>query len=114
MYSLAGIDVRIYRLYTSQIQELYRQFALVKSVALVRDPASHYAKGLAFVEFHSPEYAQYAMQHTNGMPFGAADMAVGGDTTISVSFARLDVMQTLLSKVRHGAYADFLVAIVTT
>jgi hypothetical protein len=114
MYSLADIDVRVYRFYTSQIQELYRQFALVKSVALVRDPATHYAKGLAFVEFHSPEYAQYGMQHTNGMPFGAADMAVGGDTTISVSFARLDVMQTLLSKVRHGAYADFLVAIVTT
>jgi hypothetical protein len=111
---MVRIHMNVERLCISQIHELYRQFALVKSVALVRDPTTHYAKGLAFVEFHSPEYAQYAMQHTHGMPFGAADMAVGGDTTISVSFARLDVMQTLLSKVRHGAYAEFIVAILTT
>ena len=80
---------------------MYRQFAVVKSVTLMRDPASHFAKGLAFVEFHTVEYAQYALQRTNGMAFGGADMAVGGDNSVTVSFARVDVMQTLLKKVTH-------------
>ena len=84
-----------------QIQELYRQYALVKSVTLIRDPATHYAKGLAFVEFHSPEFAQFALQHTNGMSFGGADMAVGGDNSISVAFAKRDIMQTLIQKVQE-------------
>lgn len=74
----------------------------MKSVTLLRDPATHFARGMAFVEFHTPEHAHYALQRTNGMALGAADMAVGGDTTIAVAFARLDVMQTLLSKVSRS------------
>jgi hypothetical protein len=97
----------------SQVKEVYRQYAVVKSVALLRDPAAHFARGLAFVEFHSSEYAQYALQRTNGMALGGADMAVGGDNTVSVSFARVDVMQTLLKKVpNHNAILCAIAAFV--
>jgi RNA recognition motif-containing protein len=83
------------------VKEVYRQYAVVKSVSLMRDPATHFARGLAFVEFHSPEYAQYALQRTNGMAIGGADMAVGGDNAVFVAFARMDVMQALLKKVPY-------------
>ena len=67
----------------------------------MRDPAANYSRGVAFVEFHSIEYAAYAVQCTNGMSFGPADMAVGGDNILHVSFAKIDIMQKLLKKVRN-------------
>ena len=42
--------------------ELFRQFAVVKSVFIVRDWATGASRGLAFLEFHSVEHASFAMQ----------------------------------------------------
>lgn len=82
------------------MNEVFRQFALVKHVSLIRDPAAHYSKGLAFVEFFSPEHAQYALQCTNGLALNTRDMAVSGDTVLQVTFAKESVMHAMLRKVR--------------
>lgn len=42
--------------------ELFRQFAVVKSVFIVRDWSTGASRGLAFLEFHTVEHAVFALQ----------------------------------------------------
>lgn len=86
---------------------MFRQFAFVKHVALVRDPAAHYSRGLAFVEFFTLEHAQYALQCTNGMALNTRDLAVSGDTTLHVTFAKEAIMHAMIRKVRMVATTSF-------
>src|SRR4051812_13592678 len=48
----------------AQIGELFRQYAVVKSVVVMKDPGTNYSRGLAYVEFYSVEQAAYALQNT--------------------------------------------------
>lgn len=73
----------------------------MKHVSLIRDPATHYSKGLAFVEFFTAEHAQHALLCTNGMALNTRDVAVSGDTALHVTFAKESVMHAMLRKVRH-------------
>ena len=47
------------------IIELFRQFAVVKSVNLLRDGVSGFSKGAAFVEFYTVEHAMHTIQQTS-------------------------------------------------
>lgn len=46
------------------MSELFRQFAIVKSVQLLSEPISGLFRGLALVEFHSTEYATHTLNHS--------------------------------------------------
>ena len=70
-----------------QVTELFRQLAVVKSVFLLRDPAKNVSRGVAFVEFHSVEHAQHALNTANsiGLKYD--------NNTLKVSFAHEGYMQ---------------------
>lgn len=48
-----------------KVMETFRQFAPVRSVFLVRDSTSGMSRGIAFVEFHSVEYAAHALSNSS-------------------------------------------------
>ncbi len=74
-----------------QIMELFRQFAVVKSVALLKDPGANYSKALAYVEFHTAEHAAHAL-------LSAGDLRMDSNP-LKVTFARENVMTQLLHQV---------------
>ena len=74
-----------------QIVELFRQYAAVKSVALLKDAGANFSKALAYVEFFSVEYAAYALQ-------SVGEMRMDG-VPLKLSFARESVMTQLLTQV---------------
>ena len=47
------------------IIELFRQFAVVKTVHLLRDGMTGISKGIAFVEFHTIEHAVHTLQQSS-------------------------------------------------
>ena len=47
------------------IVELFRQFAVVKTVHLLRDGMTGISKGIAFVEFHTIEHAVHTLQQSS-------------------------------------------------
>ena len=70
-----------------QVTEIFRQLAVVKSVFLLRDPAKNMSRGVAFVEFHSLEHAQHALNTANsiGLQYD--------NNTLKVSFAHEGYMR---------------------
>ena len=52
-----------------QVTELFRQFALVKSVKIVRDPVTGMSKGIVLVEFFSVDYASHTLAHSADLQF---------------------------------------------
>ena len=48
--------------------ELFRQFAVVKSVKILRDQITGISKGLAYVEFHTIEHAVHTFKQTSVGP----------------------------------------------
>lgn len=49
-----------------QVSEMFRQYAVVKSVHVVRDFNTNLSRGIAFVEFHSIEHATHTMHCFSG------------------------------------------------
>lgn len=70
-----------------QVTEIFRQLAVVKSVFLLRDPAKNLSRGVAFVEFHSVEHAQHALNTANSMGLQY------DNNTLKVSFAHEGYMR---------------------
>ncbi len=62
------------------IREMFAQSGTVASVTLIKDRATGYSKGFAFVEMSSQSEAQAAIQALNGRTVG--------DRQLNVSFAR--------------------------
>jgi len=82
-----------------QLNEVFRQFAQVKSVVLIRDPATNFSRGLAYIEFHSIDHATYALQNTNNMLLGGGDVSIAGSSAaLKVAFARESTMRQLIHK----------------
>eukprot|EP00981_Chlorochromonas_danica_P013062 scaffold5744_cov179-Ochromonas_danica.AAC.9 len=75
-----------------QLNEVFRQFAVVKECTIVRDPTTLAPKGLAFVQFHSVDHAVYALQ-------GAQTLQVEGNS-LRVAYAKEHAMRQLLAAQR--------------
>lgn len=83
--------------------ELFRQFAAVKSIHVIRDlnPASRTAamhttgaKGFAYIEFYSTEHATYALSCYNN---SAAELRSESSLmNMKVSYARETVMHQVI------------------
>lgn len=58
------------------IRELFSQAGTVVSVALIKDRATGFSKGFAFVEMSSQKEAQNAISTLNGHTLGDRQMAV--------------------------------------
>mmetsp|Transcript_22236 Transcript_22236/g.20211 ORF Transcript_22236/g.20211 Transcript_22236/m.20211 type:complete len:617 (+) Transcript_22236:3-1853(+) len=50
-----------------QLTELFRQYALVKSSMIIRDPMTGTSRGIALIEFHSIDFAKYVLKNTNDL-----------------------------------------------
>lgn len=68
-----------------QITELFRQYAVVKNTMIIRDRLSGVSKGMALVEFHTVEYATYALSQ-------AATLQID-KISLRVSYARESFVQ---------------------
>ena len=70
-----------------QVTEIFRQLAVVKNVFLLRDPVKNMSRGVAFVEFHSVDHAQHALNTANsiGLQYD--------NNTLKVSFAHEGYMR---------------------
>jgi RNA recognition motif-containing protein len=73
-----------------QITDLFRQFAPVKSVFLVRDPKSGMSRGIAFVEFFTTEYSNYVLSNTNSLE-------VEQNKPLKIHYAKKSFLQSLPS-----------------
>ena len=83
-----------------QLNEVFRQYAQVKTVVLIRDPATNFSRGLAYIEFHSIDHAMYALQNTNNMLLGGGDVSIASSSAaLKVAFARESTMRQLIQKV---------------
>ena len=83
-----------------QLNEVFRQYAQVKTVVLIRDPATNFSRGLAYIEFHSIDHATYALQNTNNMLLGGGDVSIASSSAaLKVAFARESTMRQLIQKV---------------
>jgi hypothetical protein len=75
----------------AQVMEVFRQFAVVKSLYLLRDPSVGHAKAMAFLEFHTVEHAAYVMQNAANIRIDAVPL--------KISYARESVMSQLIQQV---------------
>lgn len=67
-----------------QVTELFRQYAPVKGVLVVRDRVTGMSRGLALVEFHSTEHCSHALHHAE-----AAKLSVDhGGAPLKISYAK--------------------------
>jgi RNA recognition motif-containing protein len=83
-----------------QITELFRQFAPVKSVFLVRDPASGMSRGIAFVEFFSVDYSTYALSNSTSLEADRSSLKVHyAKKAFLQSLPAFQQQQALLSQV---------------
>ena len=76
------------QLISQQVTELFRKFAMVKSVHVIRDPITGYSRGIGFVEFHSEDQAAYVIHNSAMLKLDK--------NVLKVSFARLSFMQAQL------------------
>ena len=67
--------------------ETFRQFAPVKNVFLVRDLASRMSRGIAFVEYHSTDYATHALNNSQHLQMDR--------TTLKVNYAKEAFIQSI-------------------
>jgi len=70
-----------------QVAETFRQFAPVKNVFLVRDLASRMSRGIAFVEYHSTDYATHALNNSQHLQMDR--------TTLKVNYAKEAFIQSI-------------------
>jgi RNA recognition motif-containing protein len=75
--------------------ELFRQYAVVKSLFVVRDRHTSLSRGLAFVEFHTVEHATYALQSAEAAQI---KLQVGG-APLKIAYARESFMYTQINQV---------------
>ena len=73
--------------------ELFRQFALVKGVNIIRDPASMLSRCVCYVEFHAVEHATHALNCSQGLQIDNA--------LLKVAYARENVMHQIIQQVQH-------------
>lgn len=73
-----------------QLEELFRQFALVQQVTLLRDPQPPHIVTLAYIHFHGAEHASYALQCA--LPVLQRDQP-----QVRLAFARETVMHQLFA-----------------
>eukprot|EP00604_Paraphysomonas_vestita_P000531 CAMPEP_0174825920 /NCGR_PEP_ID=MMETSP1107-20130205/43266_1 /TAXON_ID=36770 /ORGANISM="Paraphysomonas vestita, Strain GFlagA" /LENGTH=838 /DNA_ID=CAMNT_0016058065 /DNA_START=1649 /DNA_END=4165 /DNA_ORIENTATION=- len=85
----ATLAVRSIPIFTTedQITEVFRQFAPVKSVFLVRDLTTGLSRGIAFVEFFSVEYSTYVLSNSSTLQFDR--------TTPTINYAKESFVQNL-------------------
>eukprot|EP00599_Poterioochromonas_sp_BG-1_P015631 CAMPEP_0173159692 /NCGR_PEP_ID=MMETSP1105-20130129/17294_1 /TAXON_ID=2985 /ORGANISM="Ochromonas sp., Strain BG-1" /LENGTH=671 /DNA_ID=CAMNT_0014078241 /DNA_START=620 /DNA_END=2635 /DNA_ORIENTATION=+ len=76
-----------------QLTELFRQFATVKSVHIIRDPQNRTSRGFAYVEFHTIEHAAYALQCSADLKLNNMDL--------KIAYAKESVMQQLLIQAQN-------------
>jgi len=69
----------------NQLLELFRRYAVVKSVFIVRDRQSNVSRGIAFVEFNAVEHATYALQSSVGLQIDK--------NTLKINYAREGIVQ---------------------
>jgi RNA recognition motif-containing protein len=72
-----------------QISELFRQYALVKSVFLLRDRVNGSSRGIAFVDFPTIENAVFALSASAGIQLER--------TVLKVAFAKESFVQAQLA-----------------
>lgn len=60
-----------------QIAEMFRQYALVSNVLIMRDWATNISRGIAFVEFHGVEHATHVKNQTGDLKIGNHLIKVG-------------------------------------
>ena len=89
-------------LFLLQVSGLFRPYAMVKSVSLIRDPSSQFATHLGYIEFYSVEHAQYALQSYNHAHSGSTNEVHGGVS--AAAFANVKAMQRLQKEV-HSLFA---------
>lgn len=82
-----------------QLTELFRQFATVKSVHIIRDPQNRTSRGFAYVEFHTIEHAAYALQCSADLKLNNMDL--------KIAYAKESVMQQLLIQVAAEILVSF-------
>ena len=73
--------------------ELFRQFAQVKSVKILRDQMTGMSKGMAYVEFFSTEHAMHTFQQT------LSGQIYLDSSPLKILFAKESFRLALLSKV---------------
>ncbi len=76
----------------AQVMDVFRQFAVVKSLYLLRDPSVGHAKAMAFLEFHTVDHAAYVVQNAANIRIDAVPL--------KVSYARENVMSQLIQQVK--------------
>jgi len=82
------------------VSGLFRPYAMVKSVSLMRDPSSQFATHLGYIEFYSVEHAQYALQSYNhAHSSGLVTEMHHGVSASGAAFANLKAMQRLHKEV---------------
>ena len=79
----------------NQILDVFRQYAAVKNVFIVRDPVSKISRGLAFIEFYSVEYAAFALQ---GVEASKVSMDSSG-ALLKVCFAKPSFLAAQIAQV---------------
>lgn len=77
------------------VSDLFRPYAMVKNVTLIRDPSSQFATHLAYIEFYSTEHALYALQSYNNASSGVC----------VAMFANVKAMQRLQKEVTQPGSA---------
>jgi RNA recognition motif-containing protein len=77
------------------ITELFRQFAAVQSVYLVRDRQTGISRGLAIVEFHTTEHAIHTLQQSSQ---GQLHL---DSSPLKISFAKESSRQIQINLVRN-------------
>jgi RNA recognition motif-containing protein len=71
---------------------LFRQYAVVKSAQVVRDPQNRASSGLAFVEFPSVDHAKHVLQCSVGLKLD--------NLPLKIAYARETTMYQLIQQVR--------------
>jgi len=67
-----------------QVTELFRQYAPVKGVLVVRDRVTTMSRGVALVEFHTTEHSAHALHHAE-----TAKLSVDhGGPPLKISYAK--------------------------
>ena len=85
-----------------QLRDIFRQFAIVKSVSIARDVRSkkvNIASGIGFVEFHSADYANFALEscRSTGVEMGGYvyEIAFANEVYMTQLMARMQQQQHL-------------------
>ena len=82
--------------------EAFRQFAPVKNVFVVRDLASGMSRGIAFVEFHSVEYAAHTLSNSSQLQMDRNVLKINfAKDSVIASIPAYQQQQFMMSQVRR-------------